>query len=62
MKKIKIDRKILFDLTKRIENIRDRMESLEFMSDPKIMEAHRKAREQIRNREFVSWKEMIKDL
>lgn len=58
MEKVTIDKKALTDLIRLKEEFDLIVESLELMSDPKVMESHRKAKEQIKNREFANWDEL----
>ena len=53
METITIDKKVFLDLAKGIEEINDKIESLELSSDPEIMESLRKSKEQIKKGEFV---------
>ena len=58
METVTIDKSAIVDLVKLMEELQNRMESLEFMSDSKIMEAHNKAKEQIKNRDFADWNDL----
>ena len=58
MEQIKIDRKIIIDLAKRIEDINDRIESLILASDPELMESLRRSKEQIENGELVDFDDL----
>jgi uncharacterized membrane protein (DUF106 family) len=53
-----VDRNIILDLAKRIEELNDKMESLELSSNPKIMESLEKSEEEIKNRDFANWNEL----
>ena len=55
MEKISIDKSAIADLAKLTNEINDRVESLELMSDPEVMEAHKRAKEQIKKRDFADW-------
>ena len=55
---VTIDRKIIVDMARMIGEIQSKIESLELMSDSKTMEAHKKAKEQIKNRDFADWNEL----
>lgn len=55
METITIDKKVILDLAKLTEEINDRVESIELMSNQKVMESHKRAKEQIKNREFADW-------
>lgn len=58
METITIERKALVELAKLAEEINDRIESLEFMSNPEVMEGHKRAKEQIKKREFANWNDL----
>ena len=58
METITIDRKDIIALAKLAGELEDRIESLELMSDPEVMESHKRAKEQIKNREFANWDEL----
>ena len=58
MEKISIDKNAITDLAKLANEINDRIESLALMSDSEVMEGHRKAKEQIKRREFANWDEL----
>jgi hypothetical protein len=53
--KIMINISAIADLVRLTHEINDRVESLELMSDEKFMASFRKAKEQIKNREFADW-------
>jgi len=53
-----IDRKVIVELARLMEEVQDKFESLELMSNPKVMEAHKKAKEQIKERDFADWNEL----
>ena len=55
METITIDKKIIFDLVKLKEEFELIVESLEIMSDSKVMESLKRSEEQIKNREFANW-------
>ena len=58
MEKISINKSAIIDLMRLTNEINDRVESLELMSNPKFMESFRKSKEQIKNREFADWDEL----
>jgi hypothetical protein len=58
METVTIGRAEIIALAKLAEEINDRLESLELMSDPEVMESHRRAKEQIKKREFANWDEL----
>lgn len=53
--KIVINRSAIADLARLTSEINDRVESLELMSDEKFMNSFKKAKEQIKNRDFADW-------
>ena len=53
-----VDRKVIADMAVLLEELQNRFESLELMSDPEIMESLKKSEEQIKNREFADWNEL----
>ena len=58
MEQIKIDKKVIIDLARRIEDINERVESLILAGDPEFMASLKKSEEQIKNREFANWNEL----
>ncbi len=58
METVTINRRDLLELANLMEEIKNRIESLELMSDPKVMESHKRAKEQIKNREFADWNDL----
>ena len=54
METVTISKKDIIVLAKLAAELEDRLESLELMSNPEVMEAHRKAKEQIKKREFAN--------
>jgi len=58
METITIQRKDILELAKLAAELEDRIESLELMSDPKVMESHKRAKEQIKNRDFADWDDL----
>ncbi len=58
METVTISKKDIIVLAKLAAELEDRLESLELMSNPEVMEAHRKAKEQIKKREFANWDEL----
>ena len=58
METITIDRKELINLARLAEEINDRLESLELMSDSEVVAGHKRAKEQIKKREFVNWDDL----
>ena len=58
METITINRRAFADIARLVEELEDRIESLELMSDPEFMESLKKSEEQIKNREFANWDEL----
>ena len=58
METITIDKQIIFDLAKQISELNDKMETLEIISNPEIMESLKKSREQIIDGELVDFDEL----
>ena len=56
--KIMISKTAIADLAKLTNEMNDRVESLELMSDEEFMKSLRKAKEQIKNRDFVNWSDL----
>jgi succinylglutamate desuccinylase len=55
---ITIDRKAFAKVMELKEELDLALESLELMSDPEVVEAHKRAKEQIKNREFANWDDL----
>ena len=55
---IEINKKAILDLVRVKEEFDTIIESLELMADKEFIESYRKAKEQIKNREFVEWNEL----
>ncbi len=53
--KIVINQSAIADLARLTNEINDRVESLELMSDEKFMSSLKKSKEQIKKREFADW-------
>jgi hypothetical protein len=53
--KIMINQSAILDLVRLTHEINDRVESLELMGDEKFMASFRKAKEQIKKRDFTDW-------
>mgnify|MGYP001577506286 CR=1 FL=1 len=53
-----VNRKVITDMTRLLEEMQDRLESLELASDSEIMESLKKSEKQIKNREFADWNEL----
>ena len=58
METITIKKEALIELAKLAEELNDKIESLELMSNSKVMESHKRAKEQIKKREFANWNEL----
>ena len=50
-----INKSAIEDLSRLTNEINDRVESLELMSDKKFMASYRKSKEQIKKRKFADW-------
>lgn len=50
-----INKGAIEDLARLTNEINDRVESLELMSDKKFMKSFKKAKEQIKKRDFADW-------
>ncbi|MEA2055052.1 MAG: hypothetical protein U9O96_08135 [Candidatus Thermoplasmatota archaeon] len=55
---ISINREAFEDLMRVREELDAIVESLELMHDKELMESYKKAKEEIKNREFVDWNEL----
>ena len=58
MESVTINRNELAHLIRVKEELDLIVESLELMSNPEVMEAHKRAKEQIKNRDFAGWNEL----
>ncbi len=58
METLTIDKQTINDLIKLKEDFDLIVESIELMNNPKVMESHKRAKEQIKNREFADWDEL----
>ncbi|MCK5150119.1 hypothetical protein KAJ87_04300 [Candidatus Pacearchaeota archaeon] len=58
MEKVSINRNEIIDLMRLTNEINNRVESLELMSDPEFIESFKRSKEQIKNREFADWNEL----
>jgi len=58
MESVTIDKKTIFDLVKLKEEFELIIESIELMSEPKVMNSLKKSEEQIKNRKFADWNEL----
>ena len=55
---ITVNKEAIMDLVRLKEEFDSIIESLELMSDEDFMESYRKAREQVKNREFDDWNDL----
>ena len=55
MEKVIINKEAITELSLLTNEVNDRVESLELMSDKKVMHSLKKAKEQINKRKFVDW-------
>ena len=55
MKNVSIDKSAIEDLVRLTNEMNDRVESLLLMSDRSFMKSFKKAKEQIKKREFANW-------
>lgn len=53
METITIDKKAIIEIAKLVNELEDRIESLELASDPEIMESLKRSKEQIKKGEVV---------
>jgi hypothetical protein len=58
METITIEKKAFTDIARLVEELEDKIESLELMSNPEVMESLKKSEEQIENRDFANWDEL----
>lgn len=55
---IAVNKKAILDLVRVKDEFDAIVESLELMTDKKFMKSYKKAKEQIKKREFVDWNEL----
>ena len=55
MEEITIDKRVIEDLSRLTNEINDRVESLELMSNKKFMASLKKSDKQVKKREFADW-------
>ena len=55
---ITVNKEAIKDLLRLKDEFDTIIESLELMADEEFMESYKKAKEQIKNREFVDWNEL----
>ena len=55
---IKVNKKAILDLIRLKNEFDTVIESLELMSDKDFMASYKRAREQIKNRDFADWNEL----
>jgi hypothetical protein len=58
MEDICINKNAIADLVRLTDEINERVESLKLMSDKKFMTSYRKAKKQIKKRDFANWNEL----
>lgn len=58
MEKISVNKDVIIDLARLTNEINERIESLELMSDSKLMESLRKSKEQIKKGELVEFDDL----
>ncbi len=58
MEQITINKSAITDLARLMNEIQDRIESLELMSNPEFMESLKKSDEEVKNRDFANWNEL----
>ena len=58
MDKISVNKSAIIELARLTNEINDRVESLELMSNEKFMSSFRESKKQIRKREFADWDEL----
>ena len=58
METITIEKQAFTDLVRLVNEIEDRIESIELMNDKEFMESLKKSEEQIKNRDFADWDEL----
>jgi predicted CopG family antitoxin len=57
-KTVTISREVFEDLLRLKEEFNTVMESIELMENKEFMESYKKAKEEIKNRDFVDWDEL----
>lgn len=55
---VKVNKRAIMDLIRLKDEFDTVIESLELMSDREFMASYKKAKEQIKNRDFVDWNEL----
>jgi len=55
METVNINKSAIVDMARLIDELQSRVESLELMSDKEFMASHKRAKGQIKKREFVDW-------
>ena len=58
MEKVSVNKDVIIDLARLTNEIKDRVESLELMSDSELMKSLRKSKEQIKNKELVEFDDL----
>ena len=58
METIEINKKAIEDLIRLANELNDKIESLELIGDRGFMQSYKKAKDQIKKREFDNWNEL----
>jgi len=58
METINVNKEAIIELAKLTNELNDRVESLELMSDPEFIKSLGKSKEQIKRGEFANWDEL----
>ena len=58
MESISVNKQVIVELAKMIEEIHDRIESLELASDSELISSLKKSKEQIKKRELVDFNDL----
>tara|TARA_Y100000034_G_C6639577_1_gene279512 strand:+ start:153 stop:329 length:177 start_codon:yes stop_codon:yes gene_type:complete len=58
MEKVSINKDVIIDLARLTNEINNRVESLELMSDSEFMRSLKKSDEEVKNKDFAEWNEL----
>lgn len=58
METVTIDKQIIIDLSRMVEEMQEKLESLELASDPELMESLKKSKEEIAKGEVVDFNDL----
>ena len=58
METLTIDKQAIVDLARLMNEVQNRIESLELMSNSEFMESLKKSKQEIKNRDFADWNEL----